>query len=1585
MSTKKSMTTALEGDDGASPQPEDDAKTSRGEGEPGTRSRAEEPDEAAVVLPPQAGPGEAQESHLAAKARNVRSQELKQVVKHGTVEALTRPFVRALAKKGFLVSPYPLGYTGTKYPLSVFCNGLGSGTPPLGFVPTVREGFTTPLVVPRPTTGNTTTSSDKNGGTAAPACPSTMLGSSCFSCTPPTTNMADNILSSTRTGESRSRSSTTTVRLVFGGDLMPLTGKLTGYGVVAEPELQSVVNRADVVVVNLEGLVAGTTRRRGLNLRMGCDFIKATLQGIGCSLDEPGSPESHVASEEARVLDRLRIASGKSKAESGSCPREGAHKNSAPLDLDAVVLSDSAVGLKHPERSDAEERCRDLLTEKHENRGVSGGEAAQVAENSKSGGALKTRRLMNSFRAAVRRAGSTKFEGGDHTTTSDAGALADGGTPKSAVPKLLWKKSTANMRMRDALRGLLGESRLLRQGAGEPVAQARQVILCGVSNNHSGDGGRAGLKDTVRHVETKLGANVVEFGHFMTPGRLLTTVRVPLDRGERGHSGWAGAGVGAGTGAVAGAGADTSQEGKNTSTSTPSFLNIGFLNATSVMNWGKRNASLPVFRTEYLLEHDWNLVKRAEGVHFLVAYLHWDREQRYMPRAETVRVAERLARAGIDLIVGHGPHVCQGAQEFPSCLNPITGVASSTLCVYSLGNLCSEKGKWHTKVGGLLEVTLAVDVSGQQQDSRGGPDDSSTTHASAPTGGENNLLVSRAHKLHYFTQNLDKPNKLVRLAAVEDEEPGSTSSSERFAKKTPQKFHKRLAAIFPAELKDIRPSEDVQYNQLQLVDSVSAAQQQRHRQAGFVLSHLTEGDLLRFVRGKRNPAENYSQKDGPDGKDKDMWGVVLPSTTVSVEAVAAGAPRRLHLCVVSAVPASAICAQCGADESASNLNLDSNLDGADPTSQSQEEAVFRGRAASLQSEEDQVEIRTEPLHRFLAREAGKSARLLCYVQSTTSGRSSSSYSDALQHSDPRRALQHLLPDDEDPKFLALPRGTPVGEELLALLRAPPSGAPGVALPPAAGGSATSTAKDSSAGAFGAAQLPAVDEWLRMHYAPPIDCRLSSLLMKPTNDDGAVSSTTNSAPVEVPETTEAEERVREVVIPPVDHSAQRSALLALRPGDIVFFGTEKIKDTAGVEAGERKTKATLKLGGKVVKSTSKSSVGPGRSGSELGLDSNAAEPGAGVNSTSNPENFIPSPGSPKVLVGNRGGGAAGASSASAASVVSAGAAPAKRRTLLARAADKFHAAEHDVNEAHFGQKLRPVSHAALVISAQPPPVNAVFILEATVSAGKGVMKLGRGHESGGGVIIRDLEEKLADLWEHAVSSDDPDEHERVVFGVRRLTGLRPRDRAHLEQQMWSVFYESSALDYSLFRLNFTTLRGVRQLWNSTRANASNYAPWRVRTREEVLGKVKSSKSSKCSSPTSGKNEKGVASPATKSRGDKKEGQTANGKRQMLRQGTSRYKNKSTTLLSTHWHEQEAQGFFCSELVYFCYIRGGLLEGAKHMYKASEVAPSLLASSKDFQVSLPDRDVPGCDADAGGVGNNRSRVHLTDFEWVNTEFY
>ena len=116
------MTTALESDDGASPQPEDDgAETSRGEGEPGTRSRAEEPDEAAVVLPPkQVGSHEAQESHLAAKeARNVRSQELKQVVKHGNVEALTRPFVRVLAKKGFLISPYPLGYTVTKYPLSV--------------------------------------------------------------------------------------------------------------------------------------------------------------------------------------------------------------------------------------------------------------------------------------------------------------------------------------------------------------------------------------------------------------------------------------------------------------------------------------------------------------------------------------------------------------------------------------------------------------------------------------------------------------------------------------------------------------------------------------------------------------------------------------------------------------------------------------------------------------------------------------------------------------------------------------------------------------------------------------------------------------------------------------------------------------------------------------------------------------------------------------------------------------------------------------------------------------------------------------------------------------------------------------------------------------------------------------------------------------------------------------------------------------------------------------------------------------------------------------------------------------------------
>merc|ERR1711965_1100186 len=113
------------------------------------------------------------------------------------------------------------------------------------------------------------------------------------------------------------------------------------------------------------------------------------------------------------------------------------------------------------------------------------------------------------------------------------------------------------------------------------------------------------------------------------------------------------------------------------------------------------------------------------------------------------------------------------------------------------------------------------------------------------------------------------------------------------------------------------------------------------------------------------------------------------------------------------------------------MNSDNNLDVANQNSQSQEEALFGGRAASLQSEEDQVEIRTEPLHRFLMREAGKSARLLCYAQSTASGRSSSSYSDALQHSDPRRGLQRLLPDDEAQKFLALPRGTPVGEELLA--------------------------------------------------------------------------------------------------------------------------------------------------------------------------------------------------------------------------------------------------------------------------------------------------------------------------------------------------------------------------------------------------------------------------------------------------------------------------------------------------------------------------------------------------------------------------
>ena len=77
---------------------------------------------------------------------------------------------------------------------------------------------------------------------------------------------------------------------------------------------------------------------------------------------------------------------------------------------------------------------------------------------------------------------------------------------------------------------------------------------------------------------------------------------------------------------------------------------------------------------------------RAAGADLVIASLHWGNEYERAPRREQVEAAHRLAGAGVDLVIGHHPHVLQPVES-------VRGPSGhETLVAYSLGNLISNQG-----------------------------------------------------------------------------------------------------------------------------------------------------------------------------------------------------------------------------------------------------------------------------------------------------------------------------------------------------------------------------------------------------------------------------------------------------------------------------------------------------------------------------------------------------------------------------------------------------------------------------------------------------------------------------------------------------------------------------------------------------------------------------------------------------------------------------------------------------------------------------------------------------------------------------
>ena len=88
---------------------------------------------------------------------------------------------------------------------------------------------------------------------------------------------------------------------------------------------------------------------------------------------------------------------------------------------------------------------------------------------------------------------------------------------------------------------------------------------------------------------------------------------------------------------------------------------------------------------------------------YLIVSMHWGVEYTHTPTKTQKSQAALLAELGVDLVIGHHPHVVQPLEWIEA------EDGHQMLCMYSLGNFVSNQQRYETMLGGFLEVNLTFD------------------------------------------------------------------------------------------------------------------------------------------------------------------------------------------------------------------------------------------------------------------------------------------------------------------------------------------------------------------------------------------------------------------------------------------------------------------------------------------------------------------------------------------------------------------------------------------------------------------------------------------------------------------------------------------------------------------------------------------------------------------------------------------------------------------------------------------------------------------------------------------------------------
>ncbi len=144
-------------------------------------------------------------------------------------------------------------------------------------------------------------------------------------------------------------------------------------------------------------------------------------------------------------------------------------------------------------------------------------------------------------------------------------------------------------------------------------------------------------------------------------------------------------------------------------------ITIGFVSATFGLNAHQlpENETFRVHTARLLSKYvptDLALLKKqiedckTQGCDFIVASIHWGYEFEFFPRYRQIEAAHSLIEEGVDLILGHHPHVIQPLEYYRTKRDPDRiGVIA-----YSLGSLT---WGWYTAPHLVLSMILNVRLS----------------------------------------------------------------------------------------------------------------------------------------------------------------------------------------------------------------------------------------------------------------------------------------------------------------------------------------------------------------------------------------------------------------------------------------------------------------------------------------------------------------------------------------------------------------------------------------------------------------------------------------------------------------------------------------------------------------------------------------------------------------------------------------------------------------------------------------------------------------------------------------------------------